>query len=264
MAIAELHQALQRSPHLTIALYWLGEVERAQGHMQRALRLLQASAEQAPRQAGILLKYGEILLPLGHTKKAAQILRHCLALNQNNSRAHYLLGQAYLRSGRRTAAKAQFQAATRLNNHALLEQKEAAWGVRIQRELRQHASAQALALTAQALRRDPHSARFTEYRAIALTELGHASQARIDFTQALRLSAGDPEIHFNFGIALWQAGHAAAAIQQFRDTLRVEPDHGPAHCALALALLRSGQRRQGRRELRQARALGACRAPVAP
>lgn len=257
-AQAQLDRATRLTRPLPVAFFWQGQVERRRGHLTLAAKAFAAAARMAPNHFSLILPYAATLVELAKWRQALPALRSCVRLNPDSSRAHFLLARALIRRGDGSRGRVELERAARLRRRAAQRRDAMVAAQAAQFAVLHQPPAAALAVADRMLRRYPAMPEILECQAIALGEMGHADAARAAFRRALLLSHGAPGIHFNFGITLWHEGLSTSAIHEFRAALSIDPQNASARCALALSLLRIGQLRQGRRQLRRARAGGAC------
>ena len=77
-------------------------------------------------------------------------------------------------------------------------------------------------------------------RANALLAAGDAKSAVRLFDEALRLTPGDEDLHYNLGIAYARSGDSTNAELQYREALRLLPDYPEVHNNLGNLLLHAG------------------------
>jgi Flp pilus assembly protein TadD len=78
-------------------------------------------------------------------------------------------------------------------------------------------------------------------RANALLAAGDAKSAVRLFDEALRLTPGDEDLHYNLGIAYARSGDSTNAELQYREALRLLPDYPEVHNNLGNLLLHAGR-----------------------
>lgn len=83
--------------------------------------------------------------------------------------------------------------------------------------------------------------------AIAYAQMGHISQAKAVFDQALQLRPTEAMTSYNYGLFCLDNGWFEQAIEKFIQTLEADPGHLPAYIGLAQAYLRKGERNRARR-----------------
>jgi len=204
--------------------------------------------------------FGGVLVPvvivaLGTTTFVRnQVYRSELALWQDtaakspdNPRAHYNLGLALRKAGRREEAVAEFQRTLRLQpNHAfaLFELGKDA--------LQQQRWPAAAEYFTAALAADVH---YTDARvnlAQALAALGRTDEAIGQYQAALAAEPGAPDIRTNLAGLLVQQGRVEEGGAMLRDVLVTSPDLAEAHYHLGLALAKSGAATGAEAEFRTA------------
>ncbi len=99
-----------------MALYRLGEAYSRQPDWDKAIPALQQSLWINPFFSGPYIVLGRAYLAKGQPATAEGMLRRAVEYDPNNKSARYLYGQVLQRLGRADDAKAQFDAAARLQD----------------------------------------------------------------------------------------------------------------------------------------------------
>jgi protein O-mannosyl-transferase len=87
---------------------------------------------------------------------------------------------------------------------------------------------------------------------IALYKKGQLDEATRQLQEATRLDPDDADAHFNLGTAFYQQGRTGEAIGQFQETIRLKPDGAEAHNNLGTALGMQGQTDEAIRQFQEA------------
>lgn len=111
----------------------------------------------------------------------------------------------------------------------------------------QGAAADAVQLARQSLAADQQNIKALNLLAIAYAQMGHISQAKAVFDQALQLRPTEAMTSYNYGLFCLDNGWFEQAIEKFTQTLETDPGHLPAYIGLAQAYLRKGERNRARR-----------------
>ena len=87
---------------------------------------------------------------------------------------------------------------------------------------------------------------------IALYKKGQLEEAIRQLQETIRLEPDDAAAHYNLGTAFYQQGRIGEAIRQFRETIRLRPDGAEAYNNLGTALGMQGQTDDAIRQFQEA------------
>jgi hypothetical protein len=90
-ARTDLEQALRLDPELTRAHYYLGLVERDEGHIDKALPHLRTVAERYPRDRVVLTELGKTLIRHAEYREAVAVLERARAVEPTDPTVHFML-----------------------------------------------------------------------------------------------------------------------------------------------------------------------------
>jgi hypothetical protein len=139
---------------------------------------------------------------LGYWQDSEVLLRHALAVTENNDLAHKNLGAALYQQGQIDEAIRQFQEGVRLK---------------------------------------PDDADTHYNLGVALDKQGQIDEAIRQFQEAIRLKPDLAPAHNNLGTALGLTGQTDEAIRQFQEALRLKPDYAEARKNLDAVLATKAQ-----------------------
>jgi len=170
--------------------------------------------------AALLVFYAAMTyVQIGYWKDDETLYSHSLAVTQNNSFAHNVLGIAYEKEGNGVHAVVEFNESLRLNpddpgTHRNL-------GITLNNLLGKPADAIYHFEIADRLQpRNP----FTHFQmAKALMNLGIIREAVAEYQKALDIEPNDPYFHNDIGMALFQAHDTAGAVRHLSEALRLMP-----------------------------------------
>jgi protein O-mannosyl-transferase len=150
---------------------------------------------------------------IGYWQESETLLRHTLAVSENNGMIQRNLACALLDKGQIDEAISHFREFVRLrpelgNSHYNL--------------------------------------------GIALYKKGQLDEAIHQLQETIRLEPDDADAHHNLGTAFYQQGRIGEAISQFRETVRLQPDRAEAYNNLGTALGMQGQTDEAIRQYREA------------
>jgi tetratricopeptide (TPR) repeat protein len=153
----------------------------------------------------------------GKLNKAKAAFHNAIELNPDFARAHYNLGEAYLKELRYDHAIASFQTAAKLQ---------------------------------------PKNATIHCELAFALNKRDQLDEAINSLKRAIRLDPKHLSAHNNLGIYLSKRGDVAEAILEFQKVIELDAEHALAHRDLGLSLHRQGRFREAVEALRRGKKLG--------
>jgi Flp pilus assembly protein TadD len=173
---------------------------------------------------------------IGYWKNSEVLLRHALAVTENNALAHRNLASALLEKGQIDEAISHFQEFVRLrpdvaNSHYNL-------GVALSSKGRM---GEAIGQFQEALRLNPDNAEAHNNLGTALDEKGQLDEAIRQYQEALRLKPDYEVAHINLGVALGKQGQIDEAIRQLQEAIRLKPDHAEARNNLGTAFYQLGR-----------------------
>ena len=224
-AVTELDKALRKSPQEFSALLFSGLAYLDLGEYDRAQRPLLAAARLRDTDAILFWALGDLAMIHGDPNGAVPLLERSLALDPNNVRAVWLLGQAYAR---------------------LAYQKD-------QRPLVPVDYAELVQNALQFIeQRQPNSALVHVFRGDVLAARGLTSEALAEYQLALKMDPHWPDIHLMIGSLLGILGRWDEAVAELREQLRDFPDDPRALVELGSVFSRSGNYAAALRPLEQA------------
>jgi protein O-mannosyl-transferase len=178
-----------------ILIVW-GACELTRGWRNQVLALSVAGG------AAIVFCVGWTRHQIGYWRGSEALLRHAVAVTENNYPAHRNLGFTFYMNGQMDEALSQFQKAVRLR---------------------------------------PDFPEAYDHLGITFSNKGQLDEAIRQFQEALRLNPYYADAHYNLGVAYYQQGRTNDAIRQFEETIRWQPDHAEAHHNLGVILGLKGQ-----------------------
>jgi Flp pilus assembly protein TadD len=150
---------------------------------------------------------------IGYWRDSETLLRHALAVTENNGLAHRNLAGALYEKGQIEEAISHFREFVRLR---------------------------------------PELANSHYNLGVALCRAGQFEEAIPQLQEAIRLEPDEADAHYNLGTACFQRGRTGEAIWQFQETIRLEPGHAQAHNNLGTALGLKGQTDEAIRQFQEA------------
>ena len=248
----------------------------AKGKRPEAIRLLEKTIQDNPRQADAHLLLGSVLMEDGRREESIAQLREAVRLRPNSAEAHNALGEAYNAFDDPKSARASFEksveldpklAVARVNLGMVLlhagEMDTAAMHLDRAIALLGHSGDAAYPLYLRAKiyteRGQVEKASSTLTEAISLqpdfseawSDLGNARKTMLDdagalaaFKRAVEISPGDAVAQARLGTQYLAAGQAHAAVAPFQEAVRLSPSDQASLNGLQRALREDGQEQQ--------------------
>ncbi|HVW21375.1 MAG TPA: tetratricopeptide repeat protein [Opitutaceae bacterium] len=170
------------------------------------------TAAKLPDNPGARNNLGNALADAGRPEEARAQYEAALRIDPRNAQAHYNLGNLLLAEGRPEPAIAHY---------------------------------------AQTARLDPTFTRLHGNFGVALLRAGRVQEAVQQLIAAVEQDPGRAEAHYNLAGALVQAGDLSDAVREFRAAVKLRPDFADARYNLALTLERVGLGSEAAEEYRQ-------------
>jgi len=215
-----------------IALVWSAAAAGAHWRLPRWL---------AGLGAAVLLGLcaGQTCVQLAYWQTSERLLRHALALTQDNWVADFALGFSLSEKGRGEEAIAYYEHALAINPGSTRLWKSLG-DARLKG--RQYAAAIQCFQRALQLKGDNTDARSN--LGLALEESGQRDQAIEQYLEVLRQAPGDALTHFRLGNCLVGLGRTEEAVAQYQLALQYEPNDLEVRNNLGVALFNQGKRDQ--------------------
>ncbi len=242
----------------------LGESLSAGGQLEAAADALRASSNMDGNAAYVSYALGKVLLELGETAEALELLERALALAPAAGAIRHTLGTAYRSAGEHELAQrtlAQIGAAA--DRQPMLEDAfyESVLGLAVDarhflnrgRSLDSAGqTAEAIEAYQQAIELDPSMAQAHANLVGSFGRTGEIDRAEEHYATALALNPNLEELHNNWGVVQASRGDPAAAAAAFRRALELNPNSAGANANLGVALLEAGQLDEAARRFREA------------
>jgi Flp pilus assembly protein TadD len=167
---------------------------------------------------------------LGCWQDSETLLRHAIAVTQDNEPMHNNLGTVLVGQGRVDEAIDQFREAIRLNPESAGVHDNLGAALAKQGKLEE-----AISHLREAIRLDPDCGDAHNNLGAMLGRLGQLDEAMDHLQTAIRLMPGHAGAHCNLGDALASTGRLDEAIGQYQAAIRLKPDDPEAHCNLGVA-----------------------------
>ncbi len=212
-AVRELESALRVSPREFSALLFSGLAYIDLGEYDHAQNKLLEAARVKDLDQLLFWALGSLAMIHGDTNAAIPLLERCVALDPNNARAVWLLGQAYARLAYRKDEKPNVPA-----DYAALAQQSLAW----------------------VEERQPNSALLHVFKGDVLAARKLTSEALTEYQRALEIDAHWPDIHLVMGSLLGLLGRWDEAVSELKLQLRDHPDDTRAAVEMGSVYCRAG------------------------
>jgi protein O-GlcNAc transferase len=125
-ARTQFAKSIALSPEQSDAYLALGTMELHVNNLDQARTDLQHVLDRHPKHAGALSALGRVEFMQKHYTQAAELLQSAIAQDDSLHEAHYYLGLAYGRMGKKDKSDEEFQRATQLG-HEEVEKRRALW-----------------------------------------------------------------------------------------------------------------------------------------
>ena len=210
--------------------YYLGRLALQSGRLAVAIGRFESLRGPQPLHDE-LYYLGAALLRKGDTQKAQMFLRREIAYNPLDFRAHYLLGQAYLKLGRKQTAEAQFQESEKIHRYYLRGKEDL---VACREQLQAGHNDSAWSRCGSVLQSNDVDklvavgTLFGEFH-----DYGHALKA---LHRAVELDPESPEANYDLGYTYYQTTSYSQAYQYSQAAIAKRPDFFEALevCGMAL------------------------------
>ncbi len=243
-AIPEYQQALNGAPEQfkpvlqrNLALAWYKS-----GRLREAAPLLIALHDSQPADREAAMLASDCLLQLGEAEKSVAILEPLLATSGHDKAFAYLLGMAYLKTGK--TAEAQRLLDPVLRDESSPEGRYAL-GMAMFTSGDYPAAVKAFA---RALQLNPALPHLQSYYGQSLIITGDPDAALEAFRAQLAADPNDYEANYESGLILERRGKQADAEALLRRAVLLRSDSTAAHVALARTLLAQGKQTEARAE----------------
>jgi tetratricopeptide (TPR) repeat protein len=185
----------------------------------------------------VLLTLGTLTWRHARVFQNQEILwRDTIAKNPHSAMAHCSLGNVLLKSGRLSAAAAQYELALRISPDYVEAHGNLGSVFLEERRFRD-----AIAHYEQAVRLNPQQTQLQCNLAIALEQAGRTEEAIAHYQQVLEIDPDLVQARNNLGNILYEQGRFNDAIDQYQRALQVDPDFPELQCNLANALQEAGR-----------------------
>jgi tetratricopeptide (TPR) repeat protein len=227
-AVEILEKMYQIHPQVHQALSYLVDVKIRQGKTEEALQYCRDSISQNPDDSAPYLTLTRLLIDLGDTDQAKQILSKAKDNSRiKDSRIYFSLGSLQQGDGDFAAAKASYEGALDLNPDHPGAANNLAWlyvetGGDMQR---------AWNLAERANERYPNNPNIMDTLAWVYYKSGSYKKSIGMLEEAIKLQTDGPVLHFHLGMAQLKDGDSIGAQGSLRKSLEINADHQYADAA---------------------------------
>ena len=262
-AASSFRKALNTRPYGP-AWIRLGASLAAEQQFEAAADALRAAAEIEGNGAYISYVLGKVLLELGETAEALELLKSAVALAPDSGATRHALGMAYRAAGEEDRAqRALAQVGSDATAQPTLEDalygsvaglaEDARHFLNLGRSLDSEGrAAEAIEAYQRSLELDPGMAQAHANLVGSFGRTGQIDQAEEHYAKALALNPNLVELHNNWGVVQVSRGDPAAAAAAFRRALELNPNSARANANLGVALFEAGNREEAARRFREA------------
>lgn len=233
----------------TSVTYYLGRLDLLDGRLNWSIRRLTTVARNGPLQDE-LYYLGSAYMKKDEPERAIQVLKQQIRVNPRDFRAHYLLAQAYLKTGHREEAKREFQEEERLHQYYLSGKEDL---MECRKDLSSGKVDQAWARCGSVLATDD----FDKLIAVGMLfgEFNSYNHALAAFQKALSLDPDAPEVNYDMGYTYYRKKDYAQAVHFLKIALTLRPDFFEALEVYGAALHAAGNNAEARTTLSRAHQL---------
>ena len=242
----------------------LGESLAAERQFEAAADALRSAAGLEGNDAYVSYTLGKVLLELGQTAEALELLERAVVLAPDSGGARHLLGTAYLAAGEEDLAQRAFpKAGSDTTAEPTLDDalyasvaalaENASHFLNLGRSLdAEGRTAEAIEAYQRAIELDPGMAQAHANLVGSFGRTGEIDQAEAHYAKAIALNPNLAELHNNWGVVQASQGDSAAATAAFRRALESDPNSARANANLGVALFEAGNREEAARRFRDA------------
>ncbi len=228
-ALTAYDEAIALDAHSAEAYIRLAELHDKNGDPDAALQSALKATEYEPENIDYALYTGSLWMRAGDPASAVPVFEQVLAKQPYRQEAHYNLGQAFARLGRKDEAEVHLAAADSL--------------LRVERELAQWETLTQV---------DPESPSAWATYAYALQYLGRDAEALRAYGVALHLDPENNDARFAIANLSLQAKNFERALEEYESVLDRDPKYVDAWVNMGIALARTGQKEAARRAWQKA------------
>jgi Flp pilus assembly protein TadD len=184
---------------------------------------------------------------LGYWQNSETLLRHAIAVTEDNDLMHNNLGAMLVGQGRLDEAIEQFRLADKVHPNSARVHDNLGAALAKQGKLEE-----AIQHLREAIRLDADWAGAHNNLGAVLGQLGQFDEAMNHLRTAIRLTPRDAGAHCNLADALALVGRLDEAIGQYQEALRLKPDDPETRRNLGVALARQGRLKEAIAQLQTA------------
>jgi tetratricopeptide (TPR) repeat protein len=251
-AIPLLHAIIQQAPKEALAHHLLGAALAKQGDATGAVKSLGTAAQLDPINAQTRYMLAANLRKLGRIDESAAEMRRFQELtagreDRMQARHHLSLAQNLLADRKVQEAIGEFQESLSYRRDASVATD---LGVAL---LTANRVDEAIEILREVVGGSPQQVLAHYHLGLARARKGEYAAARAEFTAALRLRPDFPEALFGMGMAFVEEGDLKEAEKNLRDSIRLRPDLAAPHYHLGVILKQRGEVAEAESEFAAAR-----------
>jgi Flp pilus assembly protein TadD len=248
----DLEMARKDGPREAEPHYLSGVIYQRWQRPQTALEFYHQASQRAPAELAYLLAEGEMLVTLGRTDEALQLLQAKVTYFENSPTIRDAVGQILMQKGQYSNAADMFRQASLLSEDDLSIRERLAVAYYRNKQYRECAQ-----VLGRLIEKEPYSKRADLFELLGQSQmqLANAHEARNSFERASELNPYSATAWQNFGRAALEVGDLKRADFALRRAIGVNASVGETHLLMGYVRIREGKLNEALGSFRKANSL---------